>query len=149
MAYANERRLRVAALREQTRQYLIEARGRRLGTYVEPTPQPEPAPLAAEPSVSAGILPDPQLAALTAGAQAPASPAIPAPPPEASKALPLSSLRLLGQGMIWRLNNLGILTLDDLVACDSRRLSDGLGPIGRLVRTDVWIEAAREILSQD
>jgi nucleotidyltransferase/DNA polymerase involved in DNA repair len=138
-------------LREQTRQYLIEARGRRLGTYVEPAPAPEPEPvaLAVEPPVSLGILPDPHLAALAPAAQAPLPPAPSAPLPAQAKALPLTTLRLLGQGMIWRLNNMGLHTLDDLAACDSARLSDGLGPIGRLVRTEVWIEAAREILSQE
>ena len=157
MSTANERRQRVADLRRQTRQYLIEARERRLGVFVEPEPAPEPEyepEAAARPA--AGIMPDPHLAALADQAQAPELAPDPAPEPSPAPAapraalqdLPLGALRLLGQGMIWRLNNLGVHTLADLVAADPRRLSEGLGPIGRLVRTEVWIEAAREILAQ-
>ena len=158
MSTANDRRAQVAALRSQTRKYLIEARERRLGLITEPEPEPAPQPEPA-PRPAPAYLPDPRIAALSPASPAPPAPPAPqpeltsravepAPAAETLKQLPLGALRLLGQGMIWRLNNLGIQTLDELATCDPKRLGESLGPIGRLVRTEVWVEAAREILKQ-
>ena len=164
MASADERHKRVAALRSQTRNYIASMRGRRRSGPPEPEPEAAPELAPAERREPAGIVCDPQLAALApapvvdAPAQAPPPgpvlalepPAAPEPSPrQALKELPLGALRLLGQGMIWRLNNLGVTTLDELAACDPQRLGESLGPIGRLVRTEIWIKAAAEILSQE
>ena len=145
MPLNSDRRRQVAAMRAETRAYLHDIRVRRLAPPAEPAPAEASAP--PEPAAPEAFLPDPDIAALS-----------PAAPPAAARAADsrpvpkdysLGALRLLGQGMVWRLNKLGVHTLHDLAACNPERLGESLGPIGRLVRCEVWVQAAREILSQD
>lgn len=49
----------------------------------------------------------------------------------------------LGEGMVWRLRQLGIETLGDLAVEKPDSLTSRLGTIGTLVRADLWIEFAR------
>lgn len=54
----------------------------------------------------------------------------------------------LGEGMVWRLRQLGIETLGDLAAEQPDSLTSRLGTIGTLVRADLWIEFAKNTCEQ-
>jgi hypothetical protein len=142
MALNSDRRRQVAAMRAETRAYLHDIRVRRLAPPAEPAPAEASRP--PDPAAPAAFLPDPDIAALSPAALPPA----PDRRPVATD-YSLDALRLLGHGMVWRLNKLGVHTLHDLAACNPERLGESLGPIGRLVRCEVWVQAAREILLQD
>ncbi|MEO1067355.1 MAG: hypothetical protein AAFW47_08245 [Pseudomonadota bacterium] len=49
----------------------------------------------------------------------------------------------LGAGMIWRLNQLGIMNVDDLAASDVAALTHRLGAVGRLVNVALWVALAK------
>jgi predicted flap endonuclease-1-like 5' DNA nuclease len=145
-------------MRAQTRAYLSDIRVKRLTPPTAPEPEELEAPEATQ---RVAYVPDPHIIALTPSAEIsaaapPTEPREAAPVPAAAadtkavlKELPLDSLRLLGQGMIWRLNNVGIHTLDELAASNPEQLGERLGPIGRLLRCEVWIQAARAIIAHD
>jgi predicted flap endonuclease-1-like 5' DNA nuclease len=85
----------------------------------------EPVPVAAEPATT--IIADP------ASPKAPTS---------------LEHLTMIGPGLRWRLSQLGVTSLDDLVAVDRAELKAQLGEIGRLVNLTTWVNAARLILAE-
>lgn len=49
----------------------------------------------------------------------------------------------LGAGMIWRLRQLGYVTIDDLAAADAGALRQKLGAVGNMVNVEAWIAFAR------
>jgi hypothetical protein len=55
----------------------------------------------------------------------------------------ISSVPTLGPGMIWRLNQLGIVTLGDLAMAEVDDLRARLGTVAKLVRVENWIVFAR------
>lgn len=82
----------------------------------------------------------------------PRAPASPSPSPtrpevRPARDLPLATISAIGPGLAWKLQNLGILSLGDLATADPVALRNGLGPLGTLVRLDLWIEEAKQILA--
>jgi predicted flap endonuclease-1-like 5' DNA nuclease len=160
-----DRHTRVASVRAETRNYLAQVRARRLARQPR---RARPDPDDAAPSGPVNFTAERDVAALVPVTDAPEPPPIvsepealaaaPETPPEpvrepaatapARPGRPLSELALFGQGIIWRLNNLGIQSLEDLAACDPPRLEASLGSIGRLVRSDLWVQAARQALAE-
>jgi predicted flap endonuclease-1-like 5' DNA nuclease len=75
----------------------------------------------------------------------------PAPPPPAEPGAVLSFQRQsdldrlpgAGPGLVWALERAGIRRLADLAPLDPDDLTARLGPIGRLVPAQAWIETAR------
>jgi hypothetical protein len=85
----------------------------------------EPIPVAVEPAIT--------IVADSASPKAPTS---------------LEHLTMIGPGLRWRLSQLGVESLDDLVAVDLAVLKAQLGEIGRLVNLTTWVNAARLILAE-
>lgn len=67
--------------------------------------------------------------------------------PATSRPLALATIAAIGPGLAWKLQNLGIMTLEDLVSADPGALRAGLGPLGALVRLDSWIDEAKQLLA--
>jgi predicted flap endonuclease-1-like 5' DNA nuclease len=59
---------------------------------------------------------------------------------------PLSNLPGSGPGLIWILNNAGILSLEDLAAAEKSDLSNKMGLIGKIIDLDFWIDQAGSLL---
>mgnify|MGYP006267120091 CR=1 FL=1 len=55
----------------------------------------------------------------------------------------LGDLPGIGEGMVWHLQNAGIMSLHDLATADPTQLKTRLGKIGALGKIDEWIELAR------
>ncbi len=66
--------------------------------------------------------------------------------PRKPEALSLATLPSIGPGMIWRLGQLGVVTLDDLARSDNVHLRKSLGAIGALVNVDALIAEAKSRL---
>jgi predicted flap endonuclease-1-like 5' DNA nuclease len=64
-----------------------------------------------------------------------------------TRPLALATIAAIGPGLAWKLQNLGIMTLEDLVSADPGALRAGLGPLGALVRLDSWIDEAKQLLA--
>ena len=60
-------------------------------------------------------------------------------------ASPLKVIPTLGEGIVWRLNQMGHQSLGDLAQADPAQLTAELGPIGRLLRPDLWIAYAQYV----
>jgi predicted flap endonuclease-1-like 5' DNA nuclease len=74
--------------------------------------------------------------------------AIPATPPQAEEpsapiASALTTLPGTGPGLVWMLNNAGVLSLEDLACADAGDLSKKLGLIGEILDLDYWIDEAK------
>lgn len=114
----------------------------------DPLPDPLPGPLpgpAPEPAPNPLPEPTPEPAP---GATAPGTPPTPEPPaPEPPPpSLPLARLGF-GDGMLARLNQLGIHDTADLAATAPASLREALGEISRLVDVDAWVAHARASLA--
>lgn len=59
----------------------------------------------------------------------------------------LASLPGVGGGMVWRLNQLGVRTVDDLSQQNAADLKARLGGVGSLVPVQAWIDQANATLS--
>lgn len=66
-----------------------------------------------------------------------------------SAASSVATIPTLGEGMVWRLKQLGIETLDDLAKHDIEDIKSSLGPIGQMVRADLWISFAKTTCALD
>ena len=115
----------------------------------DPLPDPLPGPLpgpAPEPAPNPLPEPTPEPAP---GATAPGTPPTPEPPaPEPPPpSLPLARLGF-GDGMLARLNQLGIHDTADLAATAPASLREALGEISRLVDVDAWVAHARASLAR-
>lgn len=65
------------------------------------------------------------------------------PAQEPADVRPLSALSTLGPGMIWRLNQIGLVTVGDLANADPEQVRESLGGIAKLIRVETLIERAR------
>jgi hypothetical protein len=102
----------------------------------KPRARKHPAPALA---TEAGPGPIAAMEAVTAAEIPAASP----PAPDHRAMMPISLVPSLGPGMIWRLNQLGLHTLQDLADHSTEELRGKLGPVARLVRVEAWIAFAQ------
>jgi predicted flap endonuclease-1-like 5' DNA nuclease len=86
-----------------------------------------------------------------AGTPQPVQPARPARagdvlsfPEQRAERSDLDRLPGAGPGLIWALGQAGITRLADLAPLEPAELAARLGPIGRLVPAQAWIDAARD-----
>jgi len=59
----------------------------------------------------------------------------------------IETVPTLGPGLIWRLSQAGICTMEDLAACDASSVRSKLGQLGRLVKVEDWIAHARAVVA--
>ncbi len=70
-------------------------------------------------------------------------------PSTLKRATPLDMVPLLGPGLRWRLGQLGIDSVETLVAMDEKKLARNLGEIGKMLNLPSWLAAARKVVAQD
>jgi predicted flap endonuclease-1-like 5' DNA nuclease len=117
---------------------------------------PACAPKAPDPEApeTEGSLPEPQIE--TASLEEPEPLTDPAPEGPPPVALPvavserptqegLGRLPGAGPGMIWMLNEAGIMSLEDLARADKAGLSGKLGLLGDILDLDYWIDQAGQL----
>jgi hypothetical protein len=83
------------------------------------------------------------LRALTGDPPPPSPPAEPGAVLSFQRPSDLDRLPGAGPGLVWALERAGIRRLADLAPLDPDALAARLGPIGRLVPAQAWIETAR------
>jgi hypothetical protein len=75
------------------------------------------------------------------------------PSPSGARTVPtgvlpgIDTIPTLGPGIVWRLSEAGVRTMNDLARCDAAGLRKSLGQIGRLVKVEDWIAHARAVVS--
>lgn len=60
----------------------------------------------------------------------------------------LTCVPTLGSGLVKRLEDLGYTSLADLASADPAEIARGLGPLGRLLRPDLWVAFAQGVVDE-